>query len=420
MSKTPLTAINCTRKPINGCADWHYGRPHKSHMADFNESIFMAEDRTVVSIQKRLTRIINVNTYLIFLRFTLVSFFLLFITTISFTYAVAQDASDPIPIMAYYYIWFDTSSWDRAKTDYPELGRYSSDDPEIMEQHIIWAKEAGIDGFIVSWKSTFQLDTRLEILMDIAEKHDFHLWIIYQGLDFERNPLSVDRIESDLEHFAEQYANHPAYQMYDHPIFIWSGTWKFSRDEIESLTSRYRDQFYILASERNIDGYLNIADLVDGNAYYWSSVDPATSSTYQERLNEMGKIVHDFGGLWIAPASPGFDARLIGGRIIIERNDGETLSLTLNGAIRSNADAVGLISWNEFSENTHIEPSLTYGTQALDILAGRESVQIPIILDFDSSAPGTLEMSNYYPFIILIGLTAFVMMSIAVIIYREL
>ena len=23
----------------------------------------------------------------------------------------------PIPVLAYYYIWFDTGSWDRAKTD---------------------------------------------------------------------------------------------------------------------------------------------------------------------------------------------------------------------------------------------------------------------------------------------------------------
>ena len=56
----------------------------------------------------------------------------------------AKDA----PLLAYYYIWFDPSSWNRAKTDYPSLGRYSSDDERIMLQHIKWAKAAGIDGFI--------------------------------------------------------------------------------------------------------------------------------------------------------------------------------------------------------------------------------------------------------------------------------
>ena len=35
-------------------------------------------------------------------------------------------ATAPVPLLAYYYIWFDTRSWDRAKDDFPELGRYSS------------------------------------------------------------------------------------------------------------------------------------------------------------------------------------------------------------------------------------------------------------------------------------------------------
>jgi hypothetical protein len=68
--------------------------------------------------------------------------------------------SNPIPVLAYYYIWFDTQSWDRAKTDYPILGRYSSSSVDVMRQHIKWAKEAGITGF-VSWKSTDKLNERL-------------------------------------------------------------------------------------------------------------------------------------------------------------------------------------------------------------------------------------------------------------------
>lgn len=144
------------------------------------------------------------------------------------TAQIQPEASDPIPVMAYYYIWFDARSWDRAKTDYPLLGRYSSDDLSGMEQHVQWAKDAGIDGFIVSWKSSFLLDRRLEQLMDIAAAKNFHLWIMYQGLDFERNPLPTSWIDADLEYFIEQYADHPAFSQYDRPIVIWSGTWEFT------------------------------------------------------------------------------------------------------------------------------------------------------------------------------------------------
>ena len=73
------------------------------------------------------------------------------------------------PVFAYYYIWFNGSSWERAKTDYPLLGRYSSDDRGVMRQHVRWAKRAGIDGFIVSWKSTPVLNRRLERLAEARD-----------------------------------------------------------------------------------------------------------------------------------------------------------------------------------------------------------------------------------------------------------
>src|SRR5215213_1398445 len=44
------------------------------------------------------------------------------------TVSTVAPQANPIPILAYYYIWFDVKSWDRAKTDIPLLGRYSSDE----------------------------------------------------------------------------------------------------------------------------------------------------------------------------------------------------------------------------------------------------------------------------------------------------
>jgi len=232
--------------------------------------------------------------------------------------------TDPIPVLAYYYIWFDPTSWDRAKTDYPLLGRYSSDDRAVMQQHIRWAKQAGIDGFIVSWKSTPTLNRRLEQLVELAETENFKLLIIYQGLDFEREPIPVEKVASDLDYFVYRWGNHPAFDLFGRPVVIWSGTWEFSVEEIASVTERFRDRIYILASERNLEGYQRVNHLVDGNAYYWSSVDPETYPGYAEKLQEMGKAVHADGGLWIAPAAPGVDARLSGGTRGVGRQDGGT------------------------------------------------------------------------------------------------
>jgi hypothetical protein len=327
--------------------------------------------------------------------------------------------SDPVPVLSYYYIWFDPQSWDRAKIDYPLLGRYSSSNIDIMRQHVKWAQAAGIKGFIVSWKSTDRLNQRLEQLVQVANEENFKLAIIYQGLDFDRNPLPVEQIDADLSYFIDHFAENQAFSIYEKPLVIWSGTWKFSREEVQRVVAGKRDQLLILASERNLDGYARLADLVDGNAYYWSSVNPYTFPAYPEKLIAMGKAVHQNGGLWIAPAAPGFDAREIGGKTVVDRKDGETLQIQFNVAMKSSPDAIGLISWNEFSENSHIEPSKNYGHRYLDVLANIRNVPAPVIADFDSSDPGdTLKRLGSGPVVALGSLGLLILASLVMLVRR--
>jgi hypothetical protein len=304
--------------------------------------------------------------------------------------AFQSNKTNPIPILAYYYIWFDSTSWNRAKIDFPKLGTYSSDDRAVMRQHIQWAKAAGIDGFIVSWKGTDVLNRRLEQLVDVAEEENFKLAVIYQGLDFNRDPLPVEKISTDLDIFIQRFSERKSFLLFEKPMVIISGTWKFSTEEITFVTQGRREILLLLASERNLDGYERLAELVDGNAYYWSSVNPETYSGYGEKLIAMSTAVHQHDGIWIAPAAPGFDARLVGGSSVVERRDGETFRIQLNTAMSSSADALGIISWNEFSENSHIEPSEKYGTRYLEILHEIIYLPYPNIGEYDSSEPSSV------------------------------
>jgi hypothetical protein len=301
--------------------------------------------------------------------------------------AARRPGEQPVPVLAYYYIWFNHASWNRAKTDYPALGRYSSDDTEVMRTHIRLAKAAGIDGFIVSWKRTPSLDRRLSSLIRVATAEQFKLAVIYQGLDFSRHPLPVAKVGADLRWFATHHATNPVFKLYDRPLVVWSGTWEFSAAEVASVARAVRPRVLLLASERNLEGYQRLASVVDGDAYYWSSVDPAVDRNHAAKLKEMGAAIHERNGLWVAPAAPGFDARLIGGHRVVERADGATLRRQLQTAFGSSPDAVGLISWNEFSENSHVEPSLNYRTRALDVLGDVLDAPGPAAVDFDSSAP---------------------------------
>ena len=294
--------------------------------------------------------------------------------------------NDPV-VLAHYYIWFDATSWNRAKSDFPAIGRYSSDQESVMREHIEMAKRAGIDGFIVSWKSTAVLDRRLKQLIAIAEEKDFKLAITYQGLDFNRDPLPTDRVAEDLDVFLEEFAPSPVFDIFERPLIVLTGTWKFTTDELNQITEIRRPDALILASEKTVDGYKRVASFVDGNLYYWSSVNPRTNTDYPDKLQRMGSEVRANDGIWIAPAAPGFDARMVGGKKVVERDEGATLTAEWQAALSSLPDAVGIISWNEFSENTHIEPSANYRQTALSVVADLTGSPQPSAIQFDSSAP---------------------------------
>ena len=291
----------------------------------------------------------------------------------------ARTGGSPVPFLAYYYIWYDRSSWDRAKRDLPSLGPYTSDDAAVARQHIRWAKAAGITGFIVSWKSTPALNRRLELLMQVAAEQHFTLAIIYQGLDFNRRPQPVARATADLRYFDEHYAPNPVFQIFEKPLVIFSGTWAFSVVDLESMTARLRPNLLILASEKNVNGFKRVQRLVDGDAYYWSSVNPETYPDYQGKLDKMADAVHAAGGLWIAPAAPGYDATLLGGTMVVDRLDGDTLRREVRAAVLSGPDAVGLISWNEFSENSFVEPSRQYAERYLQVLSELNALPPPVV-----------------------------------------
>jgi len=231
------------------------------------------------------------------------------------------------------------------------------------------------------------LNKNLHRLVQVARQEHFKLALIYEGLDFSREPLPASRVRADLVHFYRTYGHNPVFDIFGKPLVIWSGTWRFTPQEIASVSNAVRPRMLLLASQKSQEDYSDIARLVDGDAYYWSSVNPSSYPNYPQKLISMGAAVHQNGGLWIAPAAPGFDARLVGGTSVVPRNHGQTFREEMDGALQSSPDAVGVISWNEFSENSDIEPSLNHGSAGLRVLADMLGTNFSPRIDFDSSDP---------------------------------
>jgi hypothetical protein len=118
---------------------------------------------------------------------------------------------------AFYYPWYGTPEvsgyWRHWPpdgtskiTDHPLLGFYDSNNETVIEQHIEWAKEAGIDCFIVSWWGigSFE-DNATSHVKNVCEQNGFKFTIYYE------NTSSVNQTVNDIVYLLNNYANSNAW-----------------------------------------------------------------------------------------------------------------------------------------------------------------------------------------------------------------
>jgi hypothetical protein len=73
--------------------------------------------------------------------------------------------------------------------------------------------------------------------------------------------------------------------------------------------------------------------------------------------------------VWVAPITPGYNKELAGGSSCVPRRGGQTIRTLFAGNSATNPDDFGLISWNEISEGSYIDPMTRYGNQDLSVLS---------------------------------------------------
>ena len=108
---------------------------------------------------------------------------------------------------------------DIAAEDYPLLGPYDSNNESVIEQHVEWAKEAGISCFIVSWwgQGSFE-DKALFNISKVCEKEKFNFTVYIE------NSSSISQTVQDLTYLLNKYNNSSSWYKVDgRPvIFVYS------------------------------------------------------------------------------------------------------------------------------------------------------------------------------------------------------
>jgi hypothetical protein len=297
-----------------------------------------------------------------------------------------QVAISPVPqiVLAHFYPWYVSETWNDPQLADRPIRPYSTDDQADVDHMAREARSAGIDAFVVSWQGKeagngFN-DRRLRITLDAARRAALKVCVYTET--FVANEGNIWDAPTDprvmfewLAHIFDAYGRHPAYLRVDgRPvIFIYAAS-RLSQAEWATLIARLHE------SGRRL---LLVGDFVqstlletfDGEYQYTNVLSPADEVRSRYRTESLRVRTYHLlrpegrRRIWVASVTPGYDDTKLTSRethFEIDRLGGRTYDEQWAAAIDSGADWVVVTSWNEWWENTQIEPSVRYGTTFLD------------------------------------------------------
>jgi hypothetical protein len=286
----------------------------------------------------------------------------------------------PKMVWAHYYLWYSEKSWSSPQLrDHPQP-RYVSSDRATIERQVKEAQQAGIDGFLASWWGPGDpSDRNLKTLFAVARERSFKVAITLESLKHNK-PRDERELTAWLDYALRTYREQPALMRIDGKplILVWASdqvpltAWEriFAGLRRKGLDATYMT----MGSSAMPKGY-NLAPLkLFAGLYEYNSLnipDPARTMAAASQAAHNYALLADSHrpALFAATVAPGYDERLIPGRPgrLKERADGGTYRELWQAALASRPDFVFITSWNEWWENTYIEPGERYGNTYLEL-----------------------------------------------------
>lgn len=338
---------------------------------------------------------------------------------------------DELIVGAYYYTWFPHNFYSygylRKYIDPPQipvLGQYKSDDPAVAEQHIEWASTHGINFFAIDWWSSrpAQQASIINGFMKAKNLDQIKFCMVYEswspGFDKALGATIFDEtkrnlVVNDIVDLAERFFSHPSYLHIDgRPVLIvyltrtWAGDYERAvRDTRKACKEKGYDVFLIgdeifwnvtpairkgtphpLTKEpqkKRIDLFdaITAYNLYEGaltNHAGYGADSAYVADCYQ--LYEAYRETADTGVYFIPNIIPGYNDRGVRhreGHYAIPRQweeNGKEASFMTNvyqrlvrPFIDSRLNMVLITSWNEWNEDTAIEPLVDAPPTTLDV-----------------------------------------------------
>ncbi len=252
---------------------------------------------------------------------------------------------EDVKVGVMYYVWYQnsTSDWNYPIVDEPLLDHYVSKNETVLNQHLTWIEDAGIDFIIVSWwgvdgwsgANGFR-DNVTKLLFDLAAARNSRLRICLQ-IEPWTDLTAFQGIVND--YVFDTYVNSPRgayyFRYHDSPLLLYYKHYNMNPD-FELMKD---NRFYLVAT-----GVTTDSDWVDKNfpnIEYGSSLPRNAHWVVCPRFDET-RIPFRRGYVNDSDYSYG----------LYQQQWEKALDFSRSGQI----DVIEITTFNEYSERTMIEP----------------------------------------------------------------
>ena len=309
-----------------------------------------------------------------------------------------NEPEKPVPPLAgvYYYPWYGGSDFHGRKylreklvpVQTPQLGEYNDTDPEIIRQHLEWSEYAGVGLWVTSWWGPDLMTdkTTKDHILTHPDLNDMKIALFYETSGRMKDFVDDSNVASDIKYIAENYFDHPNYYTIDdRPVlFVYltrvlarNGNLESTMDLMREAASEAGHDIYIIGDQvfgkppsttddiALLDGITNY-DVYGSSGGKMYATQEKVDNYYSAQAGWKAKA-DQVGVSFVPAASPGYNDRGVrdgheplSRKLTKDDEFGSLFRAMLTEAVRLTDSKTGnlfvITSWNEWHEDTQIEP----------------------------------------------------------------
>lgn len=323
---------------------------------------------------------------------------------------VAAQKSNHTKLYMHYMTWFETNQssgngqwgyhWTMANRNpnnvdangkreiaahyYPTIGPYHSGDPDVIENHLLLMKYAGVDGILIDWYGTFNhndyrmIKENTDQVIAMLDKVGLSYAMVYEDrflpniVSAGLSPTVTGAAKTDLNWLQANCFSQDNYiKINNEPLLLSFGpiTLQTPAEWTNVFTNINPKPYFLTLWHESADAGANAM-----GEYAWVYQNNSHLTNFYN--NRVPSLNFAMGGAY--PGFRDYYAQGGGGSSlgwIIDHNNGQTLDQTLSLAQNANMDYLQLITWNDFGEGTMFEPTQEFGYSFVEKLRTFAGVQ---------------------------------------------